>query len=1133
MAPPLIVRAVLDAKAYLTMADSVVSSNTLMGDSALAMGADMTKSAQASVAAGVKVIQSQRLQVAEYTKLAAAATAGSDAAIVAAAKRDRAQAALNRSLGISTVATGTLAKEEKTAERDLGKLTRGALAGSGVFSKLGRSLAFASSGFIAVAGGATVISLSIKQAEGLAAAQRQVDQQLKVSGKSWAQYGTQINAALLKEGRLAGFTRSDLLQAFGYLIRVGGNVRQSLNLTGLAADVARGRSISLQAASISLSKALGGSATALRRLGIIVPKNVTTMQALAYVQKKFAGQAEAGTTESQRLSASLADAGATIGTVLLPTFDRLATKAANWLHRMNESGKLTKDFAGVTHLLGVGFHIAGGIIATVDKITGGFAHTLLILGEVWGTIKIVGWISSLQKLAVSWGLVASAAEKAAAAEAAAAAVSASGIATGDLRAASMVANTSLLGRLGSGVRGLSLGGRAGLGGAIAIGGQLLGPQVGNLIGGQAGQATSSAIKYGSLGAGIGMLFGPEGAVAGGVLGTIVGGLKDLVHISPSVQQSLTADANSMQQLASAAKQAAGNIADIKLTRLQLEAQLPGQELAVTQAKQFRAGTQPGTGARLAADQALQTAELNLAQTRRQLGIATGQLATAEKNLHDIQAKRKQLQADEIQKVEGTINAYKSLYRALAQHSVTKSADIATLNESVRSGADKATTAVGAIRIELQRMASQSEPGLAKILTTILTIAKALGHLPTPKQIELIFKSKGDVTLGPNGQLIPFNPNKGPVGPLGPIGPGSGNIVKPLDQYTLSLQQQIAQVQAQMTTTLGDDVKVAKMIIATIKTMIASGKLVKGTQAYLQGLQEMLTEMGVLQTAAQQAAAKRQAAAQKALEIASTYETPINLQIAQVRAEMTKSNKDDIGVLKKIIAAARSVLASGSKNKKGQLALLETILQAQQALQQLTGSGDNNTFTLPLKLQLALAKSQALGTDQAPILHKMKAALEKALKAAKGNLQKQIDIWNQIGSINQQMQSDVTNAYGKYRKASLAAETAGLGLTAAQRRALEERLSQKGPGGTVPSVGVGAGGYIIDPETGRPITSGHHRRRYRMAGGGGGSNIPDWVIKLIINIDGKKMTEVVTRRQQRYRGSNPQSRRGPHAATATA
>jgi hypothetical protein len=168
---------------------------------------------------------------------------------------------------------------------------------------------------------------------------------------------------------------------------------------------------------------------------------------------------------------------------------------------------------------------------------------------------------------------------------------------------------------------------------------------------------------------------------------------------------------------------------------------------------------------------------------------------------------------------------------------------------------------------------------------------------------------------------------------------------------------------------------------------------------------------------------------------------------------------------------------------------------------------------------------------------MKAALERALKSARGNIQKQIDIYNQIASINQQLSSGVSTAYGDFKKASVKALTAGLGLTQAQRRAEEARLSRVGPGGTVPRGGTTAEGFIIDPETGRPI---HRHRRprsgrgdYRTASAAGGPVPVEATIDLNVYIDGKHVETTVTRRQQRTRRHNPSSRRGPNAATSAA
>lgn len=1128
MAPPLIVRAVLDAAGYLKVSESVVASNTLMGDSALGMGADFTKSAEQQVAAGAKVIASQRAQLTQLKAIQAEAVAGSDRRIAADVAVAKQQATLNRSMGLTAVGTSRVAQEAKTAERDIGKLTRGALAGSGVFSKLGRSLAFASTGFIAVAGGATVIAESIRQAEDLAAAQRQVDRQLKTSGKSWSQYGGAIDKVLLKEGHLAGFTRAQLLQAFGYLLRVGGNVQRSLQLTGLAADVARGRSISLQAASIALSKALGGSATALRRLGIIVPNNVTKMQALEYVQKKFAGQAEAGTTSSARLSAALTDAGATIGTVLLPTFERLTTHFGDWLNRMNQSGKLTHDFGSVVSFLGVGFHTLEGAIRAVDDVTGSFGHTLLLIGEIWAGIKIAGWIGALEKVAISWGLIQSAAEKAAVAEAAAASVSAAGIATGDLRAAALASEgaggASLLSRLIP----------RGVGGAIGLG-------VGGLIAGQiAGAAgaprpVSSALTGAGVGAGIGTLIEPGvGTAVGAGVGALAGALASLIHQGPSVQQTLEADAAAMKNLDRAAHEAALSVTGIRLQRLQLQDTLATQRATVAADRGAVARTTPGTPAHAAAARQLREDQLALLQTEQQLKVTTDQLTGAEKKQAQIRDQRARKAADETKQVLDLAASYKHLQTSISKISqgkpVTSTKDIDTLMQSVKDGTDKASNATVSFTQKLDQMASKASPGLRKILKQIEQLTIALGGIPTPKDIMLIFKGEADFRVGPGGDLFPTGPRSVPGGPskTQPAGPPPPVV---WTGFQLTLNEQIKQVQASMTKTIADDVKLAREIIARIKRLIDIGHLVPGTKGYLAALQEQASAEAVLQSAEAQKAEQRRAAAEKARELASTYSTPIDLQIAQVQAEMTKSNKDDIAVLRKIIAAARRTLAQGGKNKQGRLAVLQTILQAQEALQSLLGTGADSPL-VPLKLQLALAKAQALGTNQTPILKRMKAALEKALKAARGNIQRQIDIWNEIASINQQLGQSVANSYGKYKKASLKWETEGLGLTPAARRALEAKLSQIGPGGTHPMSGTGAAGYVIDPDTGRPIDRHHQRRQGSQYAGSGGGRPPtvNANIDLRVYIDGKQVEATVTKRQQKSNTRRPTQSRGPHAAT---
>ena len=337
--PDLILRIIEDASSVFKTNDAVVSSMTRVGEAAGITDADVAKAASGQVASSLRVEKALQGQIAAYKALSVSAGATVEEQAKAAQLGALAQDRLARSQGTYVSGARASSAASRSAENDLGKLTRGALAGSGVISSLGRSLAFASGGFIAVAGGATLLHNAISDALTLAATQAEVDKQLQTTGKSWDQYKTQIQTALQAESNLSGFTNQDLLQSFLYLERQTGNVGTSLRLTSVAADVARGRNIALSSASLALAKALGGSSTALRRLGIIVPKTLKGMDALNFVAAKFAGQADAGATSADHLKASFVDASEIIGTGLLPTFNRLSGELTDWLAKMEESGR--------------------------------------------------------------------------------------------------------------------------------------------------------------------------------------------------------------------------------------------------------------------------------------------------------------------------------------------------------------------------------------------------------------------------------------------------------------------------------------------------------------------------------------------------------------------------------------------------------------------------------------------------------------------------------------------------------------------------------------------------------------------------------------------------------------------------
>lgn len=254
-----------------------------------------------------------------------------------------------------------------------------------------------------------------------------------------------------------------------------------------------------------------------------------------------------------------------------------------------------------------------------------------------------------------------------------------------------------------------------------------------------------------------------------------------------------------------------------------------------------------------------------------------------------------------------------------------------------------------------------------------------------------------------------------------------------------------------------------------------------------------------------------AAAQTAADTTATsvvdtsFTLPFRLRLAQAKAEATKTASDDIAVAKQIRTFILQAIPKlhGEKliSAYGELKQVNDTIagQVQAAADKLKG------FAVPLALQVAEARAEALGKDDQlqKILLKIKAAAQKALKSGRLGLQGQLDAWNMLKGINDQLGNAGKSAASLFRKAKLNDLVAGLNLTPDQLKAFRARASQIGIGGTISASGVGAFGVA-------------------MVGGG------ETVIHVPVNIDGRPVANIVTRHQQKTKRRNPSQRRGPFA-----
>ena len=287
---------------------------------------------------------------------------------------------------------------------------------------VGRSLALLSGGFVAFSGATEFLSSSVDAARDAGVAQRSLAAQMKASGESFTTSQAAIEKAGLSIERF-GFTSEDSAHALTVLERGTGNITRSIQLQGVAANLARAKNIGLADAANVLAKVFGGQETALRRAVPGLDRHAHGLDLIAQAQQRLAGQARAGTTEAERFSATLHDTEVIIGTALLPSLDHALTKFSLWLDQLNRSGALQKHLETVTSDTAVAFHGLAkeiGLATTAyndfrdvaAKLPGGRDgfFSRLISGSLFTQFKIFG--DAVHNVADYLGLVANNADKA-------------------------------------------------------------------------------------------------------------------------------------------------------------------------------------------------------------------------------------------------------------------------------------------------------------------------------------------------------------------------------------------------------------------------------------------------------------------------------------------------------------------------------------------------------------------------------------------------------------------------------------------------------------------------------------------------------------------------------------------------
>ncbi|CAB4166846.1 hypothetical protein UFOVP1383_37 [uncultured Caudovirales phage] len=201
-------------------------------------------------------------------------------------------------------------------------------AGGKVGSAIGKVASIAS-GFVIGKGLLELPGFLTGAAQGAAddeAATLRLTQALKNLGGDMDANLQKVNGAIAAGQKLA-FTDDDVRDSFQRLLAATGDTDEALRRQSAAMDLARGANIPLADATKMLGKLNEENVEIFKKLGITIGDNATEADALAAVQAKFGGQADAYASSTagqfEQSKIRMAEVVETIGTYVLPIMTAL------------------------------------------------------------------------------------------------------------------------------------------------------------------------------------------------------------------------------------------------------------------------------------------------------------------------------------------------------------------------------------------------------------------------------------------------------------------------------------------------------------------------------------------------------------------------------------------------------------------------------------------------------------------------------------------------------------------------------------------------------------------------------------------------------------------------------------------
>ena len=296
------------------------------------------------------------------------------------------------------VETGRATAQLDRQNRELTETRTRATAAGGALRSLRSGIAIASGGLLGTTGLLFGLRAVVNAAGEAETAEGRLEIAYRNSGVEFDRNADAVERALAARSRLSAFDDEDLSDSLAKVIVRTRDHGKALEALNDITDVARGRQISLEAATQLWIKASLGQAGQLRRVGIEVDKNATSEQLLAKLRQTYAGQAvqyaNSERAARERANVSLENAGEIIGRSLTPAIAAGAHELSDWLDKQAKSGELQRNVneaietgSEVVRGLAGAFRIVKGAVDPVVDALGGVENTVKTLGVLWVGLK--------------------------------------------------------------------------------------------------------------------------------------------------------------------------------------------------------------------------------------------------------------------------------------------------------------------------------------------------------------------------------------------------------------------------------------------------------------------------------------------------------------------------------------------------------------------------------------------------------------------------------------------------------------------------------------------------------------------------------------------------------------------------